>query len=129
MEKKKKMGVMAQLLMLCVIPLVVMVASVTVYSVGKMRGMVRDVTMEGLHNLCQSVYAAYESLDPGDYRMEGEALYKGDYCITDHVDVIDRFVAGSTADVTLFYGDTRRARPFATRIRGSVFLGRKRQTW
>lgn len=125
MEKKKKLGVMAQLLMLCVIPLVVMVASVTVYSVGKMRGMVRDVTMEGLHNLCQSVYAAYESLDSGDYRMEGESLYKGDYCITDHVDVIDRFVEGSTADVTLFYGDTRRATSLRDKDTGERILGTK----
>ena len=125
MEKKKKLGVMAQLLMLCVIPLVVMVASVTVYSVGKMRGMVRDATMEGLQNLCQSVYAAYESLDPGDYRMEGEAHYKGDYCITDQVDVIDRFVEGSAADVTLFYGDTRRATSLRDKATGERILGTK----
>ena len=77
MKKQKKLGVLAQLVMLCVIPLVIMVASVTVYSISTMRGMVRDATMEGLETLCRSVYAAYDALDSGDYWMEGDALYKG----------------------------------------------------
>lgn len=125
MKKRKKLGVLAQLVMLCVIPLVVMVASVTVYSISTMRGMVKSATMEGLENLCQSVFAAYEALDPGAYHMEGEALYKGDYCISDNVDVIDGFVEGSAADVTLFYGDTRRATSLRDKDTGERILGTK----
>ncbi len=109
MKKQKKLSVMAQLVMLCVIPLIVMVAAVTVYAINTMRSMVQDTTMDGLENLCQSVFAAYDALDPGAYRLEGETLYKGDYWVSEHEDVIDRFVEGSTAYVTIFYGDTRRA--------------------
>ena len=71
MKKQKKLSVMAQLVMLCVIPMVIMVAFVTVYAIGTMRNMVHDSTMEGLENLCRSVYAAYEAFDPGAYRIEG----------------------------------------------------------
>lgn len=125
MKKQKKLSVMAQLVMLCVIPLVLMVAFVTVYAIGTMRNMVRDTTMEGLENLCRSVYAAYEALDPGAYRLEGDTLYKGDYCVSDNVDIIDSFVAGSPADVTLFYGDTRRATSLLDKDTGERILGTK----
>ena len=48
MKDKKKLGVMAQLIMLCAIPMVIMVLVVTFYSIGKMRDLVQDSTMEGL---------------------------------------------------------------------------------
>lgn len=125
MKKQKKLSVMAQLLMLCVIPLVVMVTFVTVYAIGTMRNMVHDATMDGLENLCRSVYAAYEALDPGEYRMEGDTLYKGDYCVSENVDIIDSFVDGSPADVTLFFGDTRRATSLRDKDTGERILGTK----
>lgn len=125
MKKQKKLSVMAQLMMLCVIPLVVMVACVTVYAISTMRNMVHDATMEGLENLCRSVYAAYEAIDPGAYRMEGEMLYKGNYNVSENVDIIDSFVDGSAADVTLFYGDTRRATSLRDKDTGERILGTK----
>ncbi len=125
MKKQKKLSVMAQLLMLCVIPLVIMVTFVTVYAIGTMRNMVHDATMDGLESLCRSVYAAYEALDPGEYRMEGDTLYKGDYCVSENVDIIDSFVDGSPADVTLFFGDTRRATSLRDKDTGERILGTK----
>lgn len=125
MKDKKRLGVMAQLVMLCAIPMVIMVLVVTVYAIGKMRSMVQDTTMEGLGNLCQSVYAAYEAIDPGDYRVDGDILYKGDYCVTEHEEVIDNFVKGSNADVTIFYGDTRRATSLRDKVTGERILGTK----
>ncbi len=125
MKKQKKLSVMAQLVMLCVIPMVIMVAFVTVYAIGTMRNMVHDSTMEGLENLCRSVYAAYEAFDPGAYRIEGETLYKGNYNVSENVDIIDSFVEGSSADVTLFYGDTRRATSLRDKDTGERILGTK----
>lgn len=125
MKKQKKLSVMTQLVMLCVIPLVIMVAFITVYAISTMRNMVRDTTMEGLETLCQSVYAAYNGLDSGDYRMVGDVLWKGNYCVTDHADVIDGFVEGRSADVTIFYGDTRRATSLRDKNTGERILGTK----
>lgn len=125
MKKQKKLSVMAQLVMLCVIPMVIMVAFVTVYAIGTMRNMVHDSTMEGLENLCRSVYAAYEAFDPGAYRIEGETLYKGNYNVSENVDIIDSFVEGSSADVTLFYGDTRCATSLRDKDTGERILGTK----
>ena len=125
MKKQKKLSVMAQLLMLCVIPLVIMVTFVTVYAIGTMRNMVHDATMDGLESLCRSVYAAYEALDPGEYRMEGDTLYKGDYSVSENVDIIDSFVDASPADVTLVFGDTRRATSLRDKDTGERILGTK----
>lgn len=125
MEKQKKMSVKTQLVLLCAIPMIIMVAAVTVYSINTMRKLTHDSTMEGLKNLCQSVYAAYDALDSGHYRMEGDILYKGDYCISENVDVIDSFVEGSNADVTIFYGDTRRATSLRDKNTGERILGTK----
>ena len=125
MNKQKKLGIMAQLVMLCVLPMVIMVTCITVYAISTMRSMVHDSTMEGLENLCRSVYAAYASLDAGDYRLEGEVLFKGDYNVSENVDIIDSFVEGSTADVTLFYGDTRRATSLRDKDTGERILGTK----
>lgn len=125
MEKQKKISVKTQLVLLCAIPMVIMVVAVAVYSISTMRKMTHDATMEGLENLCKSVFAAYDALDSGAYRMEGDTLYKGDYCISDNVDVIDSFVNGSAADVTIFYGDTRRATSLRDKSTGERILGTK----
>ena len=125
MKKQKKLGIMAQLVMLCVIPMIVMIAVVTMYSISKMRGMVRDTTMEGLQNLCTSVYAAYDAVDSGSYWMDGDTLYKGEYNITEHGDVIDSFTEGRSVDVTIFYGDTRRATSLRDKDTGERILGTK----
>ncbi len=125
MKQQKKLGIMAQLVMLCVLPMVIMVACITVYAINTMRAMVHDTTMEGLQNLCQSVFAAYDALDSGAYRMEGDILFKGDYNISENGDIIDSFVEGSTADVTIFYGDTRRATSLRDKDTGERILGTK----
>ena len=64
-------------------------------------------------------------IDAGDYRLEGDDLYKGDYCVTEHEDVIDNFVKGCSADVTLFFGDTRRATSLRDKSTGQRILGTK----
>jgi len=125
MKNKKSMGIMTQLVMLCVLPMIIMVACITVYSINTIRSMVHDTTMEGLQNLCQSVFAAYDALDTGEYRMEGDSLYKGDYNVSENVDIIDSFVEGSNADVTIFYGDTRRATSLRDKDTGERILGTK----
>lgn len=125
MKDKKRLGVMAQLVMLCTIPMIIMVIVVTFYSIGRMRDLVQDSTMEGLRDLCQSVYAAYDAIDTGDYWQNGEMLYKGKYCVTEHEEIIDSFVEGSNTDVTIFYGDTRRATSLRDKSTGERILGTK----
>lgn len=123
--RKKKLGVMAELLALIVIPLLVLGSVITVYAVETMRSLVKEETLDGLSLLCTSVHAAYDALDPGEFWMDGEVLYKGEHDITDNEDVVDSFTAGSDTDVTLFYGDTRRATSLIDPDTGERILGTK----
>lgn len=125
MKKKKKLGVLAELLALIVIPLLALGTLITVYAVETMRSMVKQETLDGLSLLCTSVHAAYDAIDSGDFRMDGDLLYKGEYCITGNEEVVDSFTKGSDTDVTLFYGDTRRATSLVDQDTGERILGTK----
>ncbi len=121
----KKMGIMTKLLAIIIIPMLLLEVIITGFAIKSMSSMVRQKALEGLSLLCTSVHAAYDAIDPGDFTADGEQLYKGDYCITDNVDVIDSFVENSDSDVTLFYGDTRRATSLRDSATGERIIGTK----
>lgn len=111
METKKKsgMGILLKLAMMCVLPMLILVVIITIFAMKALRSGMEGEALEGLNLLCQAVSASYDAIDSGDYHLEGDLLYKGEYCITEHGDVIDSYTNGEDTDVTLFYGDTRRA--------------------
>lgn len=121
----KKMGIMTKLLAIIIIPMLLLEVIITGFAIKSMSSMVSQKALEGLSLLCTSVHAAYDAIDPGDFTADGEQLYKGDYCITDNVDVIDSFVENSDSDVTLFYGDTRRATSLRDSATGERIIGTK----
>lgn len=123
--KKKKAGIMAELLALVVVPLLVLGVTISVYSVETLRSTVKQQTLNGLSLLCTSVHAAYDALDPGDYWLDGDILYKGEYCITGNEDVIDSFVQDTKTAITIFYGDTRCATTLTDPDTGERILGTK----
>jgi len=85
----------------------------------------KSEAFNGLKNLCQAVEAAYDAVDSGDYHMEGELLYKGEYCVTENTAVIDSFTKNSDVSVTLFFGDTRRATSLIDKSTGDRIVGTK----
>lgn len=106
-KKKKGMGILAKLLLMCTLPMICAEVFLAVYSINAMRNAMKEKVMDGLAFLCQSVSASYDAVDSGDYCVKGYLLYKGDYNITAHEDIIDSYTSGEDADVTLFYGDVR----------------------
>lgn len=122
-KKKKGVGILAKLVLMCVLPIVILEIIITFYSMNALRKGMQDQAFIGLDLLCQSVASAYDALDPGDYYMDGDILYKGDYSITEQEAVIDSFVADSDADVTIFYNDTRRATSLIDKQSGKRIIG------
>jgi len=62
------------------------------------------------HELNVAVYALETELnmmDPGEYRYEGGTLYKGEYNITNNINILDEFKEHTDVDVTVFIEDTR----------------------
>lgn len=125
MKKKKGIGILAKLVLMCALPMIILEGIVTVYSMNALRKGMQEEAFLGLDQLCQSVGAAYAALDPGDYHLEGDLLYKGEYCITEREEVLDSFVAASSSDVTILYGDTRRATSLIDQQSGNRIIGTK----
>lgn len=122
-KKKKGAGILVKLVLMCALPMFIMAVIITVYAMNALRKGMQNEALLGLSHLCQAVASSYDAIDSGDYRMEGDLLYKGEYCITEQEEVIDSYVINSQADVTLFYGDTRRATSLRDAASGERIIG------
>lgn len=122
-KKKKGMGILAKLILVCALPMVILEVTITVYAMNALRSGMQDEAFTGLNGLCQAVASSYDALDPGDYHLEGDVLYKGEYCVTEREDVIDSYTAGTDTDITIFYGDTRRATSLTDKGTGNRIIG------
>ncbi len=122
-DKKMKVSIKVKVLSAALIPLIAAVIVIAFYAVYSLRAGMQQEALDGLRKLCYSVDAAYSAVSDGDYTMAGDHLKKGDYDITQSENVIDSFVENSEADVTLFYGDTRRATSLLDAKSGQRILG------
>ena len=100
---------MMKILITAIIPLLILVtfAGLAIRAVGVS---VSDKLMQ--HELKTSVYAVNQTLSvisSGDWNMDGDQLYKGDYNISEHQDVLDAFKENTGLDVTLSWNTTRMA--------------------
>ncbi len=124
-KKKKGMGILPKMVLMCSLPMVILEVIITLYSMNALQNGMQTEAFNGLSDLCQAVASAYDAVDSGDYRMEGDLLYKGEYCVTENVDVIDSFTRDSDVSVTMFYGDTRRATSLIDKATGERIVGTK----
>lgn len=122
-KRKKGVGILLKLVLMCALPMIILEVVITLYSMNALRKGMQDEAFIGLRNLCQAVSAAYDAIDSGDYRMEGDMLYKGEYCVTEQESVLDSYTKGTNADVTIFFGDTRRATSLVDKATGSRIVG------
>lgn len=123
-KEKKGLGILAKLTLMCALPIVCADVILSVYSINALQKGMKEKVIDGLALLCQSVSASFDAVDQGDYCMKGDSLYKGDYNIAEHEEVIDSFTAGKEAAVTLFYGDVRVATSLFNKS-GERILGTK----
>ena len=122
-KKKKGLSVLAKIILMCLLPMIILGAVITIYSVDALTKGMQSEALTSLSYLCQSVSASYDALDPGDYYMEGDKLFKGSYPVTDNEDIIDSYTKDTNADVTIFYGDTRRATSLKNKDSGERIVG------
>lgn len=122
-DKKMQVSIKIKVLSAALIPLVVAVVVISCFATFSLRQGMQSEALDGLRKLCHSVDAAYAAISDGDYTMAGDHLKKGDYDITENESTIDSFVKDSEADITLFYGDTRRATSLLDAKSGQRILG------
>lgn len=123
--KKVKVSMKWEIIGLTLVPLIILATVITLYAMNALKSSLEEEALSGLKDVCYSVDAAYTALDDGDYTMDGENLKKGDYNITEDDALIDSFVKASDVEITLFYGDTRRATSLVDSTTQKKILGTK----
>lgn len=69
--------------------------------------LVDDETHEQLENYSELGLALLDANYPGDWKMEGDNLYKGDTLMNGNFDIVDQFAGNTGIQATIFAGDTR----------------------
>ena len=99
-KRKVKFSLGLKFSILTLLPLLVLAAVISIYSVRSMEAGLQQEALTGLQNLCYNVESAYDSLDPGSYSLDGTNLMKGELNITEHEELIDSFAEKSEAEIT-----------------------------
>lgn len=126
MNKKSSLftSVILQLLAMALIPLVVLGIVCIVVAGKSLREGLQEEALTQMKATCVAAKAAYDHINDGDYFLnENEELMKGDYNITQNEKWIDAFTEGMNSDITLFYGDVRRATSLKDIQTGSRIVG------
>lgn len=117
-------SIVVKLLAMAILPLIVLGAVCIVAASSSLRSGLQDEALERVKATCVAVKAAYNNISDGDYTLnENNELLKGDYNISQNEAGIDAFTAGLDSDVTLFFGDTRRATSLKDISTGDRIIG------
>lgn len=123
-EERKQIGMLVKMLCMSLIPILGLGICLTIYSTSVMKKGMQEEAVSGLKSLAISLKAGYDAIAEGDYQLgKDDHLYKGDFDITADETLIDSFSADTTADVTIFFGDTRRATSLKDASTGDRIVG------
>lgn len=99
-----------KLLLLAIIPIIVMAIVLGAYSSSVLRKALSEEVLEVLEASATAVHATFIEVNEGDFSLdEAGNMLKGDYNISENMADLDEFVEGTDTEVTLFYGDIRKA--------------------
>ena len=125
-ENRKGLSIGLKMVMIAGIPLLILAVCITVYSGIILREGMRQEATTGLEQMANAVRASFSELVDGDYYLnENGQLMKGDMNIAENLEILDAMVAGTDADVTLFYGDVRMATTLVSVETGERIVGTK----
>ena len=97
---------MTRLISMIFLPVLVITGVAMVMAQNSLSTGLEKEALHGMELLARAVAGSYDSLE-GEYRVEGDTLFKGDTNLSESLGKMDLFVKGTDAEVTLFYGDTR----------------------
>lgn len=115
----KKAGLYKKMRRVAVIPIVLLVIAITVYSYVRFSNTMYDEAGDNMRIISHIVTSAYDVSYPGDYNLRASGddkydLYKGETLITEDYSIIDDISGASGIDISLLYMDMRIHTTFAT---------------
>ncbi len=118
-----KAGIMTKMLAMALGPLIVLALSTAFFSARTIRSGMQDEAIKRLEDIVCGVKNSMDALSEGDYRLDGETVYKGDINISEKLPYFEDFASESDIDITLFYGDTRRVTTLVDGETGERMVG------
>ena len=107
MKKKKGLSLVAKLIIMAVGPVLLTGVILTYFGINAITDGMGTEKLDDLAAVAESVSAAYDALDDGEYYLENGKLMKGDINVSAQTDILDSFVANSHNEVTFFYENIR----------------------
>lgn len=121
--EKKGMGIRVRLIAMAILPALIISVVLMLLANYSLTTGLNTQALGGLSLLAQAVKGGYDNME-GDYRLdENNNLWKGDVNLSENSDMIDAYVEGSDADVTIFYGKTRRVTSLLDAATGERIIG------
>jgi methyl-accepting chemotaxis protein len=106
---KGRFGVKWLIISIASVPLLVACVIITFFSAWTLDTGLQKEVLTGLKSAATGAKLSMDSISSEDYRLEGNDLYKGDFNITQNMDLLDSYALNNDVEITFFYGDTRRA--------------------
>lgn len=120
---KIRMSLKVKLLLMAILPVFLITVFISLFARYKITEGMRQETMLGLEGMVNSIQATYGGLAEGGYSVIDGNLMKGDYNISENMQVLDEIVAGTEYEVTIFYGKTRMATTLVSADTGERLVG------
>lgn len=99
-------------LVILLVSLPMMMACIVIVTVSTLtlRQGMESETFKTLEALARGTMLALDGVSSGEYSMQGDDLYKGDVNLSQEMSaLVDNYAAENEAQITLFFGDVRRA--------------------
>ncbi len=99
-------------LVISLVSLPMMMACIVIVTVSTLtlRQGMESETFKTLEALARGTMLALDGVSSGEYSMQGDDLYKGDVNLSQEMGaLVDNYAAANEAQITLFFGDVRRA--------------------
>ena len=112
-----------KLLLMAILPVFLITAFTSLFARYKITNGMRQEAMLGLQGMANCIQSTYDGLAEGEYAVVDGDLMKGDFNITQNMQVLDQAVAGTDYEVTIFYGKTRMATTLVSSDTGERIIG------
>lgn len=107
-KKKRGLKLKGKLLLISLSPLVILSLVIFLVSSSNFRELINEEVMKGLEATAVSVEGTFDERDEGDWHLEADILYKGEYNVSeDGLNIVDDIGQVDGYVATVFYGDTR----------------------
>ena len=97
-----------KILLIALIPLLILGVAITVVSNKKINDAMKVTISDGLRGTATAVRSTFRKMNSEPYTLnENNELVKGDFNISQQVDLADDIKEVSDIDVSIYFGDTR----------------------